>query len=333
MKCLVTGASGFLGTNLVHELVKADWKVRVIVRKGANINYIKSLPIDIFEGEITNQIDLDKACEGCDIVFNVAGDTSFWKKKFEIQRKINIEVPSMVAHACIKNRVKRLIHTSTVDVFGCNPLGAVNEQWTEYNFADMGYNYSDTKREGEHRVMKFNKKGLEVLVIYPGSMIGPYDFTLQYGRLFFELRDGKVPGCPAGGASFGHVSEVAKAHIIAAIKGIPGEGYICAGENISYKTLFDLIAAKFHKKAPKFILKPWMLVTYGYIMQFISNFTGKAPEIDPGNARYMSLNAWYDSSKAVKELDYKIISIQQMIDDAYKWYKENGFFDNSSKAK
>ncbi len=326
MKCLVTGASGFLGTNLVHELIKNKWDVRVIVRKNANIKYISSLPVEIIYGEITNMADVEPAVAGCDYVFNVAGDTSFWKKNFEKQRLVNVEAPSIIAEACIKHKVKRLIHTSTVDIFGCNPAGIANEKWTDYNFANTAYNYSDTKREGERRVLEYNNKGLEVVIIYPGSMIGPFDFTLQYGRLFFELRDGKVPGCPAGGASFCHVTEVAKAEIAAALKGVPGEGYICAGENISYKALFDLIAAKFNKKAPAMIMKKWMLVTYGYLMEFISNFTGTAPEIDPGNARYMSINAWYDSSKAIKELDYKLRPVQQMIDEAYDWYKENGYF-------
>ena len=326
MKCLVTGASGFLGTNLVHQLVKEGWEVKVIVREKSNTTYIKTLPIEIIVGEILNQSDLNAACVGCDVVFNVAGDTSFWKKKFEIQRKINVEVPSMIAEACLKNGVKRLIHTSTVDIFGCNPAGIADEKWTDYNFAKTGYNYSDTKREGEKRVMEYNKKGLEVVVIYPGSMIGPYDFTLQYGRLFFELRDGKVPGCPVGGASFCHVTDVAKAHITAVTKGIPGEGYICAGENISYKALFELIAGKFNKKAPSLILKRWMMVTYGFIMQTISEFTKEAPEMDLGNARYMSINAWYDSSKAIKTLGYRITPTSKSIDDAYVWYKENGYF-------
>ena len=327
MKCLVTGASGFLGTNLVHELVKSGWEVKVIVRKNSNTKYISSLPVKIITGDITVQADLDAACTDCDYVFHVAGDTSFWKKNFKKQRVINADVPSMVAEACIKNKVKRLIHTSTVDIFGCNPNGVADESWSDYNFANTGYNYSDTKREGEKRVLEYNKKGLEVVVVYPGSMIGPFDFTLQYGRLFFELRDGKVPGCPVGGASFCHVTEVAKAEIAAALNGVPGEGYICAGENISYKALFDLIAAKFEKKAPSLILKRWMMVTYGFIMQTISEFTNQAPEMDLGNARYMSINAWYDSSKAVKVLDYKFVSVPKMIDDAYDWYKANGFFE------
>lgn len=327
MKCLVTGATGFLGTNLVHELVKIGWDIRTIVRPDSNTKHIKSLPIEIVYGDITKQQDLENAVLGCDIVFNVAGDTSFWKRHFERQRQINVEGPSMLAEACLKHKVKRLVHTSTVDVLGYNPTGVADEKWTDYNFHNTAYNYADTKREGEIRVLKYNSKGLEVVVVYPGSMIGPYDFTLQYGRLFFDLRDGKVPGCPAGGASFGHVTEVAKAHITAAIQGVPGEGYICSGVNITYKELFDLIAAKFGKKAPNFIMKTWMLVTYGYAMQTLSVFTGKAPEIDPGNARYMSVNAWYDSSKAVKELNYHIIPVTQMIDDAYNWYKENGYFD------
>ena len=327
MKCLVTGATGFLGTNLVHELVKNGWEVKAIVRLNSNTDHIKSLPIKIIYGDITNPADVDNAVKGVEYVFNVAGDTSFWKKRFEIQRIVNVEAPSIIAEACLKHGVKRLIHTSTVDVFGCNPAGVANENWTDYNFANTGYNYSDTKREGEKRVMEYNKKGLEVVVIYPGSMIGPFDFTLQYGRLFFDLCDGNVPGCPAGGASFCHVTDVAKAEITAATKGVPGEGYICAGENISYKALFDIIAAKFNKKAPSMIMKKWMMVTYGYVMQTLAEFTGKAPDMDPGNARYVSINAWYDSYKALKALNYTITPTTKSVDDAYNWYKENGYFE------
>lgn len=325
MKCLVTGGSGFLGTNLIHELVKIGWNVKAIVRPNSNIEYIKSLPIEIIYGDIANRKDIENAVVGCEIVFHVAGDTSFWKKNFKKQHVINTEVPSIIAEACIKNKVKRLIHTSTVDALGYNPTGLATERWGYYNFANMDYNYADTKREGEKKLIKYNSKDLEIIIIYPGSMIGPYDFTFQYGRLFFDIQSGKIFGAPAGGASFCHVTQVALAHINAATRGIPGEGYICAGTNITYSKLFEQISSKLKKENPKFIFPKWLLVTYGYIEQALSCFSGRAPEIDPGNARYMSIKAWYDSSKAIKNIDYQIVPVENMINDAYNWYVENNF--------
>ena len=325
MKCLVTGATGFLGTNLVYELVREGMEVRAFGLPGSEKKYIESLPVEIMFGDVTCAEDVDRAVKGVETVFHAAGDTSFWKRNYERQRKVNVEGPAVVADACLRHGVGRMVHTSTIDALGYNPGGLTDESWQDYNYAGAGYNYGDTKREGEKRVLEYNTRGLEVVVIYPGSMVGPFDFTLQFGRLFFDLRDGSVPACPAGGIGFGHVREVARAHIAAAEKGRPGRGYICAGVNATYRELFETIAAKFGKSAPRWDMPGAVLTAYGYMMEFISNFTGRPPEINPGQARFMSAKAYYDSTRAVKELGYRIVSLSQMVDDAYEWYLENGF--------
>lgn len=325
MRCLVTGATGFLGTNLVHELVKDRWTVRAFGLPGSETRYIRDLPVEIVLGDVINPADVDKAVAGMEVVFHVAGDTSFWKRNFARQRLINCEGPVNVAKACRKHGVRRLVHTSTVDALGYNPGGLADEEWPTYNYANTGYNYGDTKREGELRVRAFNSPELEVVVINPGSMIGPFDYTLQFGRLFFDLRDGKVPGVPKGGAPFAHVREVARAHIAAALKGRPGEGYICGGLNITYRELFTAIAAKFGKQAPRIDIPRCGFVLYGYVMELISEFTNQPPEMNPGQARYMTVYPYYDSRKAVRELDFKILPLDHIIDDAFDWYRVNGF--------
>jgi len=325
-KCLVTGATGFLGANLVHALVEDGWDVRAFGLAGSETRYIRDLPIEIALGDITSEPDVDRAVAGTEVVFHLAGDTGWWKRNFERQRRINVDGAVNVARACRKHGVRRLVHTATVDALGYNPGGLATETWRLYNYGGTGYNYADTKREGERRVREFNGEGLDVVVIYPGSMIGPYDFTLQYGRLFFDLRDGKVPGCPPGGVSFGHVAAVAQAHISAARSGRPGEGYICAGVNVTYKQLFQGIAGCFGKSAPRLVMPRPVFVAYGYAMEALSAVTGKPPEVDPGMARYMSVNAWYDSGKAVRELGYEVVPLDAMIRDAYEWYRQNGFF-------
>lgn len=325
MKCLVTGATGFLGANMVHELVRLKWKVRAFGLPGSNAKYIASLPVEIAYGDVTDPADVGRAVKGVDAVFHIAGDTSWWRNHFDRQRRINTEGPVNVAEACLKHGVKTLVHTSTVDALGYFPGGIADESWPDYNYGGTGYNYADTKREGERRVKAFNGKKLKVVVIYPGSMMGPFDFTLQYGRLFFDLRDGKVPACPPGGASFAHVRDVAGAHIAAVKKGRGGEGYICAGENITYRDLFEKIAQKFGKHAPGVTMPPAVFTAYGHICEAVSRVTRKPPEVDPGMARYMSVCAFYDSAKAARELGYCVTPVQAMIDDAFAWYRENGF--------
>ena len=326
VKCLVTGATGFLGTNLVHALVREGWSVRAFGLPDSQSRYFDKLPVEMVFGDITDPQEVERAVKGVDVVFHLAGDTSWWKRRFKRQRHINVDGAVNIARACQKHGVRRLVHTATVDALGYNPKGLADETWTGYNYGGTGYNYADTKREGERRVREYNGQGLEVVVIYPGSMIGPYDFTLQYGRLFFDLRDGKVPGCPPGGVSFGHVAAVADAHIQAALKGRPGEGYICAGVNVSYRELFQAIADCFSCAAPRLVFPRWAFVTYGYAMPLVSVFTGQPPEVDPGMARYMSVNAYYDSSKAVRELGYQVVPLADMVHDAYEWYRRNGYF-------
>lgn len=325
-KCLVSGATGFLGTNLVHALVAAGWEVRAFGLPGSETRYIRELPVEIVYGDICNEADVSRAVGGVEVVFHLAGDTSWWKRHFERQRRINVDGALNVARACLKHGVRRLVHTSTVDALGYDPQGPATETWPHYNYGGTGYNYADTKRAGERLLREFVGEGLELVVVYPGSMIGPYDFTLQYGRLFFDLRDGKVPGCPPGGVSFGHVAAVARAHIAAAEVGRSGEGYICAGVNVPYKDLFAAIAGCFGRPAPRLVFPRWAFVAYGLAGEAAATFSGQAPEVDPGMARYMSVNAYYDSSKAVRELGYEVVPLPTMIADAYEWYRRNGYF-------
>lgn len=325
MNCLVTGATGFLGTNIVIELVRAGHHVRAFGLPGSETRYVQDHCRDIVFGDITSPDDVDSAVRGMDAVIHAAGDTSFWKRHYARQRAVNVDGSAIVAEACLRHGIKRMVHTSTVDALGYNPAGLTDETWPHYNYAGKGYNYGDTKREGEKRVFSYTDKGLEVVVLYPGSMLGPYDFTLQFGRLFFDLRDGHVPALPCGGIGFGHVTEVAKAHVSALARGKSGDGYICAGINATYRELCRLIAAKFGRPAPRWDAPGWLLTAYGFTMELVSGFSGRAPDMNPGQARFMSVRAYYDSSKAVRELGYCIRSLQEMVDDAFAWYTDQGY--------
>ena len=297
MKVLVTGATGFLGTNLVRELARAGHQVHAFAL----------------------------AVRGMDAVFHVAGDTSFWKKNFARQQLINVDGTENVARACLEDGVKRLIHTSTVDALGYNPKGLAAEDWAHYNYGGTGYNYADTKRAGEQLVLGYAERGLDVVVINPGSMLGPYDHTLQFGRIFAQLRDRKLPAVLPGGAPWAHVKEVARAQVRALSSGRSGERYITGGVNATYRELFDLMAAKVGVRPPRFTMSPRLTVVYGYLAEAASSFTNRPPELNPGQARYMVVFPRYDSTKACRELNFKCVPLAEMVDDAHRWYVKNHF--------
>jgi len=271
MKVLVTGGCGFLGTNVVHALLEDDsddYEIRVLDLLGATTKYIEHDKVEIYYGSILNPEDLNLAMERIDYVIHCAGNTSDWFKTKKQQRQINVNGTRNVMEAAMKHNIKRVIHTSTIDTFGYNPQGLVDENWTDFNYTKN--NYAITKREGEKIALSYVEKGLDVVVINPGSMIGPYDHTLQYGRLFGDLRDGKVPGVPPGGVSWGHVTEVAKAHVTALKHGRTGEKYICAGDettaNTSYEEVFKEIAKIMNAEPPKNVFP----ITLLYLTEDIS---------------------------------------------------------------
>jgi dihydroflavonol-4-reductase len=325
MKVLITGATGFLGTHIVKECLNQGYKVRGFGFPGSPTKYIEGDNVEIEFGDVCDKVAVKHAMNGVDAVIHVAGDTSFWKKRFERQRRTNIEGPRTVMQAALEEGVKRVVCTSTVDTFGFNPHGLADESWADFNYAGWGYNYAETKREGEKLALSFNSADLEVVVLNPGSMIGPYDFTLQFGRLFLDIRDGKVPGIPPGGAPWAHVEEVAKAHVSALNRGRPGEKYICGGINASYKEIFKRIAESIGKDPPKYVLPRWVTVVYGYLAELGANFTHRPPSLNPGQARYMAAFPQYDSTKAIRELGFGIVPLEKMIEDARDWYIQNGF--------
>ena len=328
MKCLVTGANGFLGTNLVHELVREGWQVRASGRQPAPCRWIAGLPVDYVAADITDASRVQEIVSGCEVVFHVAGDTSFWKRRYASQRANNVDGTRHVAQACLDQGVRRMVSTSTADVFGYDPSGGMVDESHPFNYTGLDYHYGETKYEADQVLRRLIDAGLDAVLVHPGSIIGPFDHTLQFGRLFFELKQGQVPGAPPGGASFCHARDVARAHIRAAEKGRRGESYLLAGNadtNVSHATLMRMMAEAVGAKPPARVIPRWLLVGYAAGCEALSAVTQRPPQLNPGQARYMSLPQYCDSRKAVRELDYQIPSLQRCIEDALDWYRSNGF--------
>jgi dihydroflavonol-4-reductase len=313
----VTGATGCLGINLVGELLTAGWHVVAMHRATSRLDDLAALPVDRVIGDVTDLASLVKAMpSGVDVVFNVAGDNTLWARNEERKRGVHVDGARNVVEAAIRQRARRLVHTSSGFAYG-EHHGRINEETTS-TAASSPLATIRTKWEGEQEVRRGLERGLDAVILEPAIFTGPHD-RHAWSRLFPMVRDGRLPLAPSGRNSWAHVREVARAHVAAARLGRRGEGYILAGADASWVEVLGIIGELVGRPGPRQTMPPWVLHGLGSAMQLASHVTGREPEITPEGAAILASEALFDCRKAVRELGYRPAPLREILEDCHRW--------------
>jgi nucleoside-diphosphate-sugar epimerase len=173
MKVLVTGAAGFLGGHLIDMLVERGDEVRAMVRPVEDTSYLRTVPnIEIVNGDLTDPASLKRAVQGVERVYNIAAKTGPWGPE-AVYRAINVKGVSDLIYASMDAGVKRIVHTSSITVYGHNLSGLVTES---HPFHAEDNPYSRTKITGEKMIDSLvNDKNAPVIIVRPGWIYGPRD--------------------------------------------------------------------------------------------------------------------------------------------------------------
>ena len=305
----VTGASGFIGVNLVKQLGEAGWSVIAMHRETSDLTYLRPLPATRVVGDIGDRAFLESAIpEGVDAVFHVAGNVSFDSSGDEAQTHANVAGTRAVVAAARARRASRFIHTSTGAVFGLHD-GIPIDETAPSNADEIPVNYCRTKKAAEDIVLEAAAGDLDAVCVNPGNVVGPYDRVI-WGPFVQAIASGAMTTVGTGGGAFCHVHEVAKAHISACERGGRGERYILAGANEAYKTVASIVAELVGVDAPTVSSEP--------------NPDASA-EIQYTSMRTQIMLC----DKAVRELGFKPVPLRTMFEDLCAWMKEEGLLPAS----
>jgi dihydroflavonol-4-reductase len=320
----VTGGSGFIGINLIKLLLDSDWTVTALHRSTSDLRYLENLPVDLREGSITDSEQLQKVMpDKADAVFHLAGDTNLWAKNNDSQAMINVDGTRNVLAAAQSKDASAFIYTSSASVWGEMTGKHISETVPKMGM-DSWVNYERTKWAAEQEVLKYSDSKMKVVILNPTTVTGPYDIN-NWGRIFLALKDKELPGIPDGIISVTHVTEVAKAHIVAVDRGKNGENYILSGVDCTFSQFISEIAQlmgihKMPKKIPAVLLK-----SLAYYHSFVSSITGQRPDLTPELAKIMTRkNISYSSDKAIADLGYKIEPMKKSVRDCYNWLSKEG---------
>lgn len=327
MNIFVTGATGFIGLNIVKALIDAGHSVVAYARGSSKVGYLNHFPIKLVRGELTDLNAVISAMSSCDAVIHCAGNTSCNRRDYEDLTTANVTSTRNIVAAAQVNNIKRIVYTSTTSTIGARPDGSKSgDEKTPLTGFRAKSPYAATKMVAEQALIEARDIGLEPVILNPAEVLGSYDHNLQWGRIVLAIASNALPFVPPGGGSFCSATDVAKAHVSALEKGSPGERYILAGHDTTFQDLFGVIGRVAGRKPIPQQRAPYPFLRLSARMtEFLSPITGKAPAVDSYRMRVFGNTYFFSSEKASRSLGYRSRSLMKMVTQSFSWYRKNGF--------
>ena len=326
MKYFITGATGFIGINLAHRLVKEGNEVNALVRNKEKAKFLDSPNIKIYYGDIHQTEVLEKAIEGVDGIFHLSAFAKPWAKDPKIYNKVNAEGTRIIYEIAQKKNIPKIVFTSTGGTYG----PSYNHHITEESIrkTDFFNEYESTKFIAEKISKDFVLKGINIVIVHPTRVYGPGNLSKSNAVTFMikNYIDGKWRVIPGDGSKIGNyvfVDDVVEGHILAMKKGRPGEQYILGGENASYEHFFKLIGQVNNKKYNLLKIPVSLLIGFAAIQMKLARLINKPPLLPPKWVKKYLYNWGADSTKAVNELGYSITPLDIGIKETIKWLRKN----------
>jgi len=322
MKVFVSGATGFIGIQLVKRLVARGAIVHALYRSEEKANLIRIPGVELFKGDILDTASLEQAVKGCKQAYHTAAFASVWAKDPSLVFRLNVDGALNVIDAAKKSGVERVVITSTAGILGPSDKEAVNEDTPPpSSFFTL---YEESKFQLEQVLLGKSEGSPEVILVNPTRVYGPGYLSESNGvtRMIKQYMEGKWHLIPGDGCSLGnyvHVEDVVDGHLLAMEKGQPGERYILGGEDISYNQLFQYTRDASGKNFRLLKIPLWIMLATAKIMKGIADISGRPPLIVPNLVRKFNHNWIVSSRRANEELGYQPRSAPEGIRNTVQW--------------
>jgi len=319
----VTGASGFVGANLVRALLAEGWHVRALVRSGAPS--LDGLRVERVAGDVFAP-GLSDAMRGCDAVFHAAAFYSLWYRDRAALMRVNVEGTRYVLAAARAAGVPRVVHTSSVAAIGVRPDGLAADETYQSPPERLVGTYKRSKYLGELEARRAFAAGQDVVIVNPATPVGPWDAKpTPTGEIIVRFLSGRMPAYVDTGLNLVDVAEVAEGHLAAYERGVAGQRYILGNENLTLRALLERLSVLSDRPAPRVRLPRAIPLAYAALREFVLARVGIAPDISFESVRMAKQMMFYDATKSVAELGLRHRDGTLALGAAVRWFQEHGY--------
>lgn len=326
MSILVTGATGFIGANLVRTLLETGSAVRVLVRPSSNTYNLRNLPIETVYGDLLDVASLRVALKGCHTLYHVAAHYSLWTPDPKTLYAVNVDGTANLFQTALDFGLEKVVYTSSVATIGLPANGQPGDETMFLPLSQAVGHYKRSKILAEQRALDFCQRGLPVVIVNPSTPIGPWDVKpTPTGQIILDFLRRKMPAYLDTGLNLVDVHDVAQGHLLASQYGKIGERYILGCRNMTLQDILQSLAHVSGLAAPKIRLPYGVALTAGYLSEALSRFTHKPPRIPLSGVRMARHPMYFAAQKAVRELGLPQSPIEQAVQLAVQWYRDHGY--------
>ncbi len=302
---LVTGSTGLVGYHIVHALLQRKRRVKALVR---SINKGKALLPDtceLVQGDITDQVTVRRAMQGCSVVYHAAGLPEQWLHDPGQFHHVNVAGTQNMLEAALEQGVERFIYTSTIDVFAGQAGHEFNE--SHLDSQPRGTYYERSKQAADQQIVAALQRGLPAIFLHPSAVYGPGPTSSPtLNNLISQFQQGRVPALTPGGLAVVFAPDVGEGHVLAEELAAIGSRYILSE---SYYTVVEfaqaVLAALGIEKPPPPTLPLAVARGISYISEWVAGFTRQPPVAPKGGLHFLQWQAIPKSEKAQCELGWK----------------------------
>lgn len=320
--CVVTGATGHVGSNLVRALLSRGRKIRAVVQSPTPI--LEEMGVQTVLGDVLDVSSLQSAFEGAGTVFHLAAVIPLTVgKNAAAMEQINVQGPRNVVAACRQAGVERLVHVSSIHAFYGHGEGMVVSEETplvdwEETSASL---YDRTKAAGQRAVMESAANGLHAVVVNPTGVIGPYDPKLSpMGEVITKLARGTLPAVVDGGFNWVDARDLAEGILAAETKGRCGDCYIMDGHFAHAREVAGIVSKITGVRSPRFSSPLWLAQIGAPFAVLAGRMTGTRPLYCGDSLHALRGHQNIDGSKARRELGFSPRSLEETIEDILAWH-------------
>jgi dihydroflavonol-4-reductase len=326
MTTLVTGATGFLGANVVRALLAAGTAVRVLVRRGSDARNLTGLPVEVVYGDVRDMASLRPALQGCDTLYHVAAYYSLWTPHPEDMYATNVQGTKNLLQVALDLGVQKVVYTSSVATIGRPDDGAPGDEIMQLAVEHAIGHYKRSKILAEQAALAFCQQGLPLVVVNPSTPIGPWDIKpTPTGQIIVDFLRRKMPAYIDTGLNIVDVRDVARGHLLAAQHGKVGECYILGCRNMTLREILLVAAEVSGLPAPRWQMPYGVALAAGYACEGLARLTGKPPLVPLTGVRMARYPMYFTAQKAVRELGLPQSPIAEAMRQAVQWFREHGY--------